>query len=248
MEKIDYIKNFITFRKNMKLDISYDKAVSIWGKKRVKGYSLTNSNEINRIVKEKIDITKKKLNILINQNVLFIGISGSIAAGFAKEDDDIDIFVVVKNNTAWIFRMIVIIKGLFCKCIRNSFNRNIKDKFCINFIVEERGLELEPDIFNFHELVYLIPVYNEEYLDTIFMKNIWMRDLYGMRISIKDIDESKEVGFVRKALNSILFYIQKVIMFILGHNSEIGRVKGNYESGRVQFYPEDFKKSVLKEL
>ena len=39
--------------------------------------------------------------------VKFIGISGSVAAKIANPEDDIDLFIVVKNGSSWLYRGIL---------------------------------------------------------------------------------------------------------------------------------------------
>ena len=60
--------------------------------------------EISSLIKS--EIAKRIPILLVGNLVKFIGISGSVGSGFAKEDD-IDIFVVTRNGTMWLYRALV---------------------------------------------------------------------------------------------------------------------------------------------
>ena len=111
--------------------------------------------------------------------VRFVGISGSVSAGFAKEDDDIDLVIVVRDGCAWIYRGILTLRNIKSHFMRTKRDgENVKDLFCINFVIEEKGLTLDSDIFNFHELMYLIPLHN----DVITSYSIHYTKLYDVTI------------------------------------------------------------------
>ena len=178
----------------------------------------------------------------------FVGVSGSVAAGFAKEDDDIDLFLVVKNHTAWIYRGLIAIKNLFHHRIRRISNGGIvKDKFCVNLICEERDLVFERDIFNFHELMYLVPIFNEKYLNYIYSKNVWLREIYGVKgeLLLNRQYASDRSNWLVRIINFKFFAIQLLFMIVSFHRPEIGRLWNNYKRGRIEFFPGDFRKEKL---
>lgn len=252
------IKEFIKFRSDMGLKLSVKKAQYIWGRGVVKNLSnsllqeLESSTKVenSKIIKQKIDIAKGNLNSLIISNwVKFIGISGSTAAGFAKEQDDIDLYIVVRNNTAWIYRGILSIRNIFSHTIRTKRDgKNVKDLYCTNFIVEQRGLHLDTDMFNFHELMYLIPIYNGEYINHIYSKNIWLEEVYGLNRDLmrSRIRESNGFNPVLYILNMFAYVSQILFMIISNHQPEIKRILKNYREGKIQFFPNDYKEKVLK--
>ncbi|PKN02517.1 hypothetical protein CVU76_00540 [Candidatus Dojkabacteria bacterium HGW-Dojkabacteria-1] len=256
----EIVNEFVSFKSNMGLKLSIKKAQYIWGKSITKRISDTTLMELekgtkvgnSKIIKEKIDIVKKNLNILLVFNwVRFVGISGSVAAGFAKEDDDIDIFIVVKDGCAWIYRGILTIRNIFNHVIRTKRDKeDVRDLLCINFIIEESGLELESDIFNFHELMYLIPIYNERYINHIYEKNLWLLTKYQINKELLQSRERKKEGvnFVIKVINFLAYISQIAFMLISGHTPEIKRLFRNYKRGRIEFFPSDYKEKVLRKL
>lgn len=254
------ILSLILFKSNMGLTLSREKVRYIWGydiSSKISKSVFKQLDDIeygnSKIIKQKLKIAKKNLNILfISDWVKFVGISGSVAAGFAKEEDDIDLFIIVKNGCAWIYRGILTVRNIFNHVIRTKRDRgNVKDLFCINLIVEERGLEFDADIFNFHELIYLIPIYRKKYLKKIFRMNEWLSDKYMIKEELvssiaSESNEVVNIGF--RFINICAFLLQLIFMFFTGHKPDINRLLSNYKKGKIEFFPKDYKKNILNGL
>lgn len=254
MEYIDKVfEKLKKFRLSMGLPVTQNDIKYIWGKRYLKDLRdrrVSISKDIeNKCREEKIDIAKEYISKLKVFNwVKFIGISGSVAAGFTKDDDDIDIYVVVKNNTAWLYRGIVVLRNLFHNRVRAKRHRVIKNKLCVNLINEERGVQFTNDMFNFHELMYLIPIYSEDYLKYIYSKNSWLfKEYYVKKDNLNTkITKEKEVIFLIKWMNHLAFLSQIIFMKISGHKPDIKRLKENYRNGKIEFFEYDYKEKVLQ--
>ncbi len=250
----EIFKKLLKFRSNMNLSLSENDIKYIWGKKFLKEITKDSklhinnkyeNNEVNR----KIQICKKHINKLRIFNwVQFIGISGSVAAGFAKEEDDIDVFVVVRDGTIWLYRGLVVLRNIFHNRIRAKRHKNVKDKLCLNFISEERGLNFENDIFNFHELMFLIPVYNEKYLNFIYSQNPWLEEEYYVKKENlqSKILPKKEINIIVRIFNYLAFVSQIIFMSIARHRPDIKNLSEDNKKGRIQFFEKDYKKDILK--
>lgn len=239
------------FRSKMGLGVSREQAKYIWGKSFVKGNDQSFDEESRNVeVVRKVEIAKNGMKYLRAFGLLrFVGISGSVGAGFAKEGDDIDVFLVVKNYTSWISRGIITLKNIFHHRIRRIRNGDVvKDKFCVNLICEERDLVFESDIFNFHELMYLIPIFNERYLNYIYSQNDWLRSDYGVKneLLMSRVFVSKRGNWLVKVINFKFFVLQLLFMIVSLHKPEIGRLWSNYKRGRIEFFPRDFKKEIME--
>jgi len=256
----EILNDLVRFKSNMGVRLSLKKVQYIWGKgalKEIEGDMLKRLEkgtkyEGSDIVKNKIYITKENLSFLLVLNwVQFVGISGSVSAGFAKEEDDIDLVIVVRNHSAWIYRGILTLRNLFNHVMRTGRDgNNVKDLFCINFILEERGLTLDSDMFNFHELMYLIPVYNERYLNYIYKKNSWLRGEYLVNKELLSSREmgKKDINILVRLVNYGAYFSQVAFMIVSGHRPEILRILSNYKKGRIEFFPKDFKRDILGKL
>lgn len=245
------VTELIKFRSLMGCNLTEEKARYIWGKNSVKNSDISFGKEqVNEHVISKIEVAKKFVKYLLLGNfVRFIGISGSVGAGFAKEVDDIDVFVVVQNYTAWIYRALLVFKNIFHHKIRTKLDgERVKDKFCLNLICEERDVVFEGDMFNFHELMYLVPIYNEKYINYIYSQNVWLREEYGVKneLMINRVAISKRKNIFLNILNFKAFCLQLIFMIITKHSPEIPRLKANFKRGRIEFFPGDYKEKRME--
>lgn len=253
MKTSEILKKYSAFRSNMGVPIDIRLLNKHWNLgKGIDKKDLYTGEINNPEIKRKIRIAEDSIDLLKVFNfVEFIGISGSVASGFADEGDDIDIFVVVKNDRAWIYRAVVLFRNIFHKKIRTG-EFFLKDKVCVNFILEQRSLSLDPDIFNLNEIISLIPIFNHQYIQTIFANNEWLFDKYAVRRIEIDEEYNKKVLNRRYplfiVLNFFFFVPQLVYMIISGHNPDFRRIWGNYKKGRIEFFPKDFKEEKLKNL
>lgn len=253
--KREIFEKTLRYRSMMGLSLSEEDVKYIWGKKFLKSLDRKDISKlkvgVNNNVGEKILFCKKELKKLLVFNwVKFIAISGSVSAGFAKKEDDIDVFVVVKNDRMWLYRGVLAFTNLFHNRIRAKRHKDVKDKFCVNLIAEERGLLFEEDIFNFHELMFLIPVYNEEYKRFVYSKNKWLRKKFYVK---KELLNTRELVSERKnpflyLFNRLAFLLQYVFMFISGHNPERKRLVVNNELGKIEFFEDEYKREVLEQF
>lgn len=251
MKTEQILKEYSLFRRNMGIPIDKKVYLKFWGNRILDGIDIKEIN--SSILKEKIDIAKISLkSLMLFDWVKFIAISGSVASGFAKNEDDIDIFIIVKNNRAWIYRGIILFMDIFHKKIRVEGNgRNVKDKLCVNFITEERNLSLESDIFNLNEIISLIPLYNEEYFTNLLENNKWIFDKYSVSKRLLDGGYTKN-DLKRYPLfffvNLFFLYPQLLHMIVFNHKPDINRIMENFKNGRIEFFPKNFKKEKLNDL
>lgn len=123
-----YFTKLLQFRSLFNKDITKEESIRIWGKE----YEGTSKSKKNIYVDKKVKIAKENTSFLLIGNLVkFIGISGSVGSGFAKEEDDIDIFVVTRNGGMWLYRALVQIKNIFHRKIRIKGEKDVKDKLCL---------------------------------------------------------------------------------------------------------------------
>jgi predicted nucleotidyltransferase len=257
-ECIERIKEF---RAHIPTNLTIKKVKEVWDIEMVQEDELNVIKPRKNIIDRKTKIAKKSLEwLVIKPFVKFVAISGSVASEFAKEQDDIDLFIVVKNDTVWIYRLLIYIKNLFKQKIRSKEKsikgRSVKDKLCINFLVEQRSLALEEDIFNFNELIYMKPIYNEEFKQLIFLNNMWIKDRYLVSnkffyfdgLKVGDVKELTKRNYFLLFINLIAFIGQLLFMIFMRHNPEVSRLWKGFKKGKVEFYPQEFKKEKLKDI
>src|SRR6185295_5358176 len=91
---------------------------------------------------KKIEKAVKAAHILsFIPSINFIGISGSLALDKASESDDIDFFIISKENTIWTTRFFAVISMKALGLYRDS--RNFQDKICLNMFVSKLSFPVE---------------------------------------------------------------------------------------------------------
>lgn len=239
------IFQMLLFRQNMGVLMPKDKLNKFWDANAAKFKKYFFCAKLNQD-KKKIQIVEKNLeHILFKDWVKFVGITGSVAAGTSEKDDDIDVFIVVKNGRMWIYRAILTLR-LGRKSLRRVWEKPYKDKIDTNFICEERGLYFNTEsIFVLHELLFMIPVYNNEYYENIL--NINSKLLGEFCIKRKKECVNNQTNFILKIFDSFAFIIQYLYMLFKIHRPDWKRLIRNNRKGRIAFFPENFRKQKVKE-
>ena len=75
-------------------------------------------------------------------SVLMVAVCNSLALSNAREDSDVDMFIVCRRGTVWATRM-VIVGVLKCFGLR-PMERAVSDPLCVSFFISEDALCLEP--------------------------------------------------------------------------------------------------------
>ncbi len=240
-QKISEVK---FFRQNMGMSLTKDKIEEFWGKGlEVLGEPCVSNS---KIVDYKVGVVKDSLEkLLMFDWVKFIGITGSVACGNVKESDDVDVFIVVKNNRSWLYRGLLVFRLGF-NSVRRVWGKCYRDKIDTNFICEERGLSFDTkSIFVLHELMYMIPAYNEDYYQDILSFNHLLFKNFGIQIPEKVINRQKHPFLI--ILNYLAFIFQCMYMFFAGHKPDIRRLNENNKMGRIEFFPKGFQIQKIRE-
>ncbi|MCD4811105.1 hypothetical protein K8R14_00655 [bacterium] len=250
-----HIEELYDFRKNIPAYLSKQKIKEVWGLEvdgeRYKGISDKQRN----IILKKVCILEDSLSwVLFRPFVRFVGISGSIASEFVKGGDDIDLFIVTRNDVVWIYRLFLYVRNVFERRVRLKRRvLKVKDKLCINFLTEERNLVFEEDIFNLNELLFLKPIFNKDFLSVIFLQNNWLKERFLVSESFLKKGNIR-MGMLRRLTkrNYLLFLInlfcfcgQLSFMLLMRHRPDVGRLFRGFREGRIEFFPSDFKKKIL---
>ncbi|NCC70918.1 nucleotidyltransferase domain-containing protein [bacterium] len=113
-------------------------------------------------------------------NILFLGVSGSVASGHPKKNDDIDFLVITKNNKLWKNRFFLR-WWMFKKQIphRKYGEKEKKDEFCFNLWLDTNSLLLpknKQNLRNAVDLVLLKPLINKnKTYEKFVLINAWAK-------------------------------------------------------------------------
>jgi hypothetical protein len=163
-------------------------------------------NEVSKLnLKNKKNIWKKikivrakKLAKLIKKDfkdIIFVGVSGSVAAAHPKKNDDIDLLVITKNNTLWKNRFLLRWWIFRNKIPHRKFNQSqLRDQFCFNLWLDENYLEIpkgRQNLKNAVDLILLKPLVNKNYAyERLVLANDWAAKFVATGYSKKISDIS----------------------------------------------------------
>lgn len=152
-------------------------------------------------VEEKIKIAKRAaLYLSYIPSILFIGISGGLAAGDAGSGDDIDFFIITRKDALFKTRFWVLILLEMLGVRRKRLDKNPANKICVNFLIDERKIIFPPDrqdLYTAHEILQLNPLFVRDNIYGKFLEsNEWIKKFlpnseFPERKSISDAKESK---------------------------------------------------------
>ncbi len=187
--------------------------------------------------------------------IKLIGISGGLALENASKKDDIDLFIIVRANTVWLSRFLILgvlsITGQRRK--RQFSKRQAAGKICVNILVDENNLEQEfKDVYTAHELLQMKPLYQKEDIYSRYLEaNLWVFDFLpnwtssvkGRVVGRKE-RAVKEESFLNQSLALKLLedLAKKVQLRIMGEPQGLERI----QEGAVYLLPEDYRNWVLK--
>ncbi len=183
-----------------------------------------NGKETRRKMREARKALKKMADN--DKNILFLGVTGSVAGGNAKENDDIDIMVVCKKNRLWWCRwkLKIFLKKKGIKH-REAGKREEQNAFCFNLWMEEDSLKIPLSRQNKKtamDLILMKPVIKREKNYEKFMrKNLWVKKwvatgykntLLRTSASLRASEGQRENNLLLDIINLVMFWGQYVYM------------------------------------
>lgn len=152
--------------------------------------------------------------------IKLIGISGSLAMNNASRDDDIDLFIITQKNTLWISRICITVILLLLKAKRKRGEKVVKDKICVNMIMELDNLCLaEKNIYTAHEIAQVKILINKNQTFERFIHcNVWIKKYipnyaaWGLSRFVPGNDQRSSFDAFFLLLNRACFYLQYLYM------------------------------------
>ncbi|HPT66034.1 MAG TPA: nucleotidyltransferase domain-containing protein [Candidatus Woesebacteria bacterium] len=142
---------------------------------KLKVYQVKSKKILEDKIKKATDLAK-----IIDQkfkDILFLGITGSVAAGYPKKNDDIDIVIITKKNKLWINRLKLRFFIVINKIPHRKFGKKEKkDEFCFNLWLDEKALEIKDkkqNLKNAMDLILIRPLINK---NKTYEKFIYIND------------------------------------------------------------------------
>lgn len=215
------------------------------------------------VVKQKMQravwITQKLSRI---PSLLFIGISGGLAVGNATKDDDIDLVIIVKKNTLFQSRLLVLIILEVLGMRRSRNQKYPANTICVNLLFDETQLSWfarQKDIYIAREVGQIVPLFEREDIYKKFLlANSWISDFLpniktsslrkqgSLWISDQVRDDSVKVKFLELLFVNTFFELlsrQLQVSFMNRH-----RTNEIIKKSILAFHPYDYRIKTLKQL
>jgi len=128
-----------------------------------------------------------------------IAISGSLSKQVAKEDSDIDFFIITKANRLWLSKI------FFTSFIKLASLVGFEKWFCLNYIIDETSLEVpEKNIFTATEIITLIPLHDPLLFNKFFEANNWIYNFFPNHGALKVAAEETSIILPRRIIEWML--------------------------------------------
>lgn len=244
-------KDFSTLLKQK--DIEHFKSFYfLTNRKNIVGKRIEREKESNKKLIKAKKIIKKISNI---PTVNLIGISGSLAMKNSEINDDIDIFVISKDNLVWLTRLMLVLYLVKLGIYRKKHEKSTKDKICLNLIIGDGSMGFtknRQNLYIAHEIVQLMPFFQRKntYLNFI-NKNKWIFKFLpnaNKRIEEYKIPFAKQKSVINDLLINVLLFLQieKIAKFLQWNYMKKDITQETIEDNFLAFHPIDFKKKVNK--
>lgn len=227
------------------------------GIKQVKSYS-----KRQQISQEKIKKIQFYVRILsFFPQIKLIGLSGAVAMMNAKEDDDIDLFIITARNRLFAGRFIALLiaqaTGIRRKRVtytQRPSRIGSRDKVCLNLFFDESNLEV-PDFkkneYVAHEILQMKPLINKDQVYERFLEaNRWVFEKFPNALNDYRRLLADFHGYPRKSVinpckslfNLIEVVLKKFQLFFI-HRHQTTEI---ITSSQLWFHPEDFELKIHK--
>ncbi len=234
----------------------------------------------NKIVRTRISQAKiKKIGFYIQllsffSQIKLIGLSGALAMMNAKEEDDIDLFVITAKNRLFTgrFLALLIAQAMGIRRKRHTYRQRSsrigsRDKVCLNLFFDENSLEV-PDFkkneYVAHEILQMKPLINKENIYERFLEaNRWVFNIFPnarsnfkcQNSNVKSSSKLKYLKFRFWILNFICHLSFVIWIFDSGENLlkklQLYFIRKHQTTEPITdtqlwFHPEDFEKQLPK--
>lgn len=188
--------------------------------------------------------------------VLFIGVSGGLAANNVTPEDDIDFFIIVQSKTMYISRFwILMLLSIFG--LRRLYGQShAPNKICVNLLVDENYIEWDEakrDEYTAHEIAQIKPLFERNGMYNLFIKsNAWVTSFLPNAFSslTHPYKSSIKMSFISIMIHKFLTLplaeqLLRFLQNILIKRHQTTEIVSNHV---LAFHPRDYRAETLREL
>jgi cytidyltransferase-like protein len=157
--------------------------------------------------------------------IMAVGVTGSVAVGNARENDDVDFIIITKQGHLWLSRLVVIALSLLYGK-RRSWNHEEENSWCFNLWLDDNCLffSAQTPIYTAYEFCQAQWLFSRGgVLDALLVQNNWVysvlpnlyREQAARVAQLQKLSESRvwsAVSIITRWLNAVLFLLQRAYM------------------------------------
>lgn len=218
----------------------------------IKGRVVTKLNQLflketllrARLSQQKINRQLPLLKFLGNLPwVQYLGISGSASMLNAKEEDDLDLFVITKAKKLWTARFFLIILTSLLGKRRLRLATKVKDKLCLNLFFSEQNLKIpkhKQTEYVAHEVLQLKTIVNKnQTYEQLLTTNPWIFKLFPQAKNGTRVYQAKSIQSTPGVIERMLEKFQR-------HLISKHQTQELITDTQLWFFPDDFEKRLAK--
>ncbi|NTU73033.1 hypothetical protein HGB07_02545 [Candidatus Roizmanbacteria bacterium] len=224
----------------------------VWGK--IARYTIVGESIHSEVWSDRTINSQKKKNIAMSVArligilpwVSLVGLSGSVAMLNAREEDDLDLFVVSSPERIWLVRLWCVAVVTLLGRRRWKGSTRVKDTVCLNLFFDEQDLEVpvyKRGEYVAHEILQLKPLVNKHKTYEIFLqRNSWVYEYFPNNKINQNISKHiHKTSFLDIWLSRLEIGSSWLQMKVMGK-----RTTEIVTSTQLWFFPDDFEKKVKK--
>jgi len=187
-------------------------------------------------------------------SLLFIGITGGLAAGNVTQDDDIDLVIIVKKNTLFLSRFLIlsVLESLGVRRFRNQ--KNTADTICVNLLFDETALawfENFQDIYTAREIAQIFPLFERNSTYHRFLAaNSWIHQfLPNLTYHRPVVSKMQEKGIAKFGTFFVSNFLLETFFRLLQMSSmKKHQTRETITKHILAFHPIDYRVKTLRQL
>jgi len=182
--------------------------------------------------------------------VIYAGLSGSLAYGVAKKEDDIDLFIITAKDRLWSARFVLNLLAVFLMLKRKKYVDKASGKVCMNLFFSENDLVVplrKQTEYVAREIVRMKTLVDKDNAYQRFIsKNTWILRFFP-NFEQKFRAVKKIEGKIRKKRLGLFDFLEMCLrdlqLFIMRKNKISGEM---ILENQLWFFPDDFETRYKK--
>jgi len=200
-----------------------------------------------KYAEEKMRIARWSANLIkLIPTVKFVGLTGSVAAGNSKKDDDIDLLIISSVGWLWTTRLLAtLVIGLTGRR-RRPGEKKVKDKICLNMFIDESNMNcFDRNLFIANEIAQLKPIVDKNNTYQNFLSdNEWIKNFLPNAIKNNKF-QVQNVNCTRRSSVIVDKLWERLVMKIQLWWMRRRRTTEITNPHLIAFHPQDISEKVL---